>query len=374
MVAAYEPDYATPPGWTLQEVLDERSMNQADLARRTGLSPKLVSQIVNGRAPITAATAVRLERATGIPARLWANLESRYREHQVRLSENEDLARQVDFLEELPIREMVRMGLLTEQAGPIDRLREVLNFFGVAGVGAWRAWADDLLGAASFRKPPSSSPGSLELWLRLGEVGMLKVPCAPWNRTRFRAVLDQARTLTRHPDSAVWSAQLIEECASAGVALVPVPDVSGAEAQGASRWVAPDRALIQFSDRCRWSDVFWFSFFHDARRVLDESKRRIYIHCKVPDADSDPSEEKADSFAQDLLIPPRSAPRLQELATPDDVIRFAADLGIHPGIVVGRLQREGIWAHHTGNSLRQQLVVGGGGGGRGIAGAGARVG
>ena len=34
MVAAYEPDYATPPGWILQEVLDERSMNQADLARR----------------------------------------------------------------------------------------------------------------------------------------------------------------------------------------------------------------------------------------------------------------------------------------------------------------------------------------------------
>ena len=84
MVAAYEPDYATPPGWILQEVLDERSMNQADLARRTGLSPKLVSRIVNGRAPITAAAAVRLERATGIPARLWANLESRYRERQVR--------------------------------------------------------------------------------------------------------------------------------------------------------------------------------------------------------------------------------------------------------------------------------------------------
>lgn len=58
MVAAYEPDYATPPGWILQEVLDERSMDQADLARRTGLSPKLVSRIVNGRAPITAAAAV----------------------------------------------------------------------------------------------------------------------------------------------------------------------------------------------------------------------------------------------------------------------------------------------------------------------------
>ena len=90
MVVAYEPDYATPPGWTLQEVLDEKSMKQADLVRRTGLSSKLVSQILNGRAPITDGTAARLERATGIPVRLWINLESRCREHQVRLRENGD--------------------------------------------------------------------------------------------------------------------------------------------------------------------------------------------------------------------------------------------------------------------------------------------
>lgn len=92
MVAAYGPDSAAPPGWTLQEVLDEKSMTRADLARRTGLPLKLVGRIMNGRAPITTDTAVRLERETGIPARLWINLESRYREHQVRLGKNEDSA------------------------------------------------------------------------------------------------------------------------------------------------------------------------------------------------------------------------------------------------------------------------------------------
>ena len=92
MVFAYEPDSAAPPGWTLEEVLEEKLMTRADLARRTGLPLKLVGRIVNGRAPITADTAVRLERETGIPARLWINLESRYREHQVRLGKNEDPA------------------------------------------------------------------------------------------------------------------------------------------------------------------------------------------------------------------------------------------------------------------------------------------
>lgn len=357
MAVAYQPDYATPPGWTLQEVLDERSMSQADLARRTGLSPKLISQIVNGLAPITAGTAVRLERAAGVPARLWINLESRYREHQVRLADEEELAEQVDLLEELPIKAMVRMELLTKRARPVDRLREVLGFFGVANRDAWRSWADDLLKAASFRKSRGSSPGALAVWLRLGEIGMLKVPCAPWSPERFRTVLDRARTLTLQTDPAVWGPQLVEECASAGVALVPVPNVSGAKAQGASRWIAPERALIQLSDRCRWSDIFWFSFFHEAGHILDETRRRIDIHYRGVD-NSGPSEDKADSFAQELLIPPRRSPGLRKLATNSDVIEFAGDLGIHPGLVVGRLQYEGIWPFSRGNRLRQRLVIG----------------
>ena len=83
----YSPDYATPPGWTLEETLEELSMNQAELARRTGLSTKHVNQIVRGKVPITTEVARRLERATGVPDRLWNNLESRYQEHQARLAE-----------------------------------------------------------------------------------------------------------------------------------------------------------------------------------------------------------------------------------------------------------------------------------------------
>ena len=36
-------------------------------------------------------TARRLERATGLPERLWNNLESRYQEHQARLADVERL-------------------------------------------------------------------------------------------------------------------------------------------------------------------------------------------------------------------------------------------------------------------------------------------
>ncbi|MDE0652416.1 MAG: HigA family addiction module antitoxin [bacterium] len=83
----YSPDHATPPGWTLEETLTELSMSQAELARRTGLSTEHIDRIIRGKAPIAGDTARRLERATGLPERLWNNLESHYQEHQARLAE-----------------------------------------------------------------------------------------------------------------------------------------------------------------------------------------------------------------------------------------------------------------------------------------------
>ncbi len=61
-------------------------MSRADLARHTGLSEKHISQLINGEDPINAETAIRLERATDIPARLWANMEQVYRSHLARLA------------------------------------------------------------------------------------------------------------------------------------------------------------------------------------------------------------------------------------------------------------------------------------------------
>lgn len=87
VVKGFNPDYAVPPGWALEEALEDLSMSQADLARHTGLSEKHISQLIKGEAPVTVDTAIRLERATEIPARLWNNLERTYRAALARLAE-----------------------------------------------------------------------------------------------------------------------------------------------------------------------------------------------------------------------------------------------------------------------------------------------
>src|SRR4051794_25927607 len=109
---AYEPELVLPPGDTLAEVLDERDMTQSDLARRTGLSIKHINQIVNGAAPITPETALLLERATGVAARVWSNLEVAFREYESRQQEEARLEEDLGWLTELPVSELVRRGLI----------------------------------------------------------------------------------------------------------------------------------------------------------------------------------------------------------------------------------------------------------------------
>ena len=76
----FSPDYAIPPGETLKETIEFKGMTQKELSKRTGLTVQSINRIYNGDQPINYETANKLDLVTGIPARFWNNLESKYRE------------------------------------------------------------------------------------------------------------------------------------------------------------------------------------------------------------------------------------------------------------------------------------------------------
>ena len=74
----FEPDYAVLPGDILAEYLRARGMSRAELSRRCGCSPKLVSEIVSGKAPIKPMMATRLEMVLQVKAGIWLGVQARY--------------------------------------------------------------------------------------------------------------------------------------------------------------------------------------------------------------------------------------------------------------------------------------------------------
>ena len=83
----FQPDYAVPPGWVLEEHLEVHGITQAEFARRCGCTTQLISEIVAGRAPVEAETALLFEKELGLAASIWLGIEKRYRLHQMRIAE-----------------------------------------------------------------------------------------------------------------------------------------------------------------------------------------------------------------------------------------------------------------------------------------------
>jgi addiction module HigA family antidote len=351
----YSPDYVVRPGETLLEVLEKLGMSQAELAERIGRPKKTINEIVKGKAAITPETALQLERAFRIPASFWNNLQRNYEAALARLLERKRLENHVSWLEQIPIKAMVKLGWVRSFKDKLDQLEEVLAFFGVASPEQWReVWAGT---AVAFRQTTAfkSDPRAVAAWLRRGELEAHEIDCAPFDKDRFLAVLSEVRSLTVESPE-IFQAALKEGCAAAGVAVAFVPQLPGARVSGATRWMSPEKALIQLSLRYKSDDQLWFTFFHESAHILLHGKRRIFLEGDAASG-SEREEEQAHRFAADFLIPPDEMAQFLEEERPSTAaIRgFAQRVGIAPGIVVGRLQHDGVLEFSHCNRLKRRL-------------------
>ncbi len=347
----YEPDVVFPPGDTLAEWLNERGMTQAELATRAGLSTKHVNQIVKGAAPITTETALGLERVTGVPTHVWNNLEMFYRSHLTRRAEQKRLANDAEWLEQLPVGELVKRGKIERREGAAERVSEICSFFGVANPAAWRKmWQQP---GAAYRASQAfvRDPGAVAAWLRMGEIEATKINCAPFDKSTLLDVVDELRRLTHERDPATWVPKAQVLCASTGIAFVVEPEIAKTRLNGATRWLSPRKALIQISTRHKRHDIAWFTLFHEIGHLVLHSKKDTFIN-DGEEQEAGGVEKEADAYAQQVLIPRQREAAFGTLHTDKDVERFAASIGIAPGIVVGRLQHMGWWKRSEGNDLR----------------------
>jgi HTH-type transcriptional regulator / antitoxin HigA len=363
----YTPEEVSPPGETLAETLDAIGMTQAELALRTGRPLKTINEIIQGKAAITAETALQLERVLNVPAAFWNNREAQYREALARRARKADLEKYVDRLDEVPYAAMAKLGWVAPAKDPVAKLDNLLSFFGVASVPA----LDNLVSGAQFRRSSAYTANRFAIlaWLRHGRVGAERIVCAPYNEALFRRVLHEVRALTvTLPDG--FDSQLVTMCARAGVAVVFTRELPKTHVSGAARWLTSEKAVIQITLRYKTDDQFWFTFFHEAAHILLHGRREgVFIDKNIEDHDEsvhldgmtqvhdDKVEQEANAWASDFLIP---RTELKNLPRPpfsrQAIAAFANRIGISPGIVVGRLQHDGLLPFTHMHDLKRKLI------------------
>lgn len=352
----YQPDIVSAPGETLEEILEERGMTQSELARRMDRPLKTINEVIKGKAAITPETALQLERVLGVSAAFWNRRESLYREYLARRAEEDRLRVAVDWLQQLPLRDMVKHGWVRKAPDTAGQVREVLNFFGFASPKVWTDWCNGL--QVAYRGSPAftSNAAAVAAWLRQGEIEAQSIECQPYDEKKLRASIPWFRSLTLKTP-AEFQPELVRGCAACGVAVVILPELRGTRLCGAARWLTPEKALVQLSLRHKTNDHLWFAFFHEMGHILLHGKRESFLDAEEKH-DGHDKEEQADRFASDVLIPPLAYRGFRQAHPRPDaptIQRFADEIGIAPGIVVGRLQHDAVIGWNTAYHLKERF-------------------
>ncbi len=346
----WTPDVPVAPGETIREILDDRSITQTDFAVRLGKSEKFVSQLVNGKASLTHATAIELERVLGVPSSFWNAAEAQYRDLLARERQRKELEAQAEWAGSFPLKEMAKQGFIAQDAGPA----EVLGYFGVSSVDAYNDyWGSEKRLAARMSTAYTADTPAIAAWLRAGEIAAESIRTAPYSESAFRTALAELRVMSRQPAD-VWREAIRTTSAAAGVAVVFVPDLPKTRCFAVSWRASRTRAVIQIGLRYKTDDHLWFSLFHEAGHLLLDDRKRSGIS----DLDGDSAaEERANRFAADLLIPPAEYQAFVAAGQPSKatVRAFAKRIGIAPSLVVGRLQKDKIIPPSWMNDLKTKL-------------------
>jgi HTH-type transcriptional regulator/antitoxin HigA len=361
----FENATAVHPGEMISEYLEFSGWSQRDLHRRTGLTPKLISEICSGKAPITPPTALSLEKVFQRPAHFWLNLQRRYDEAQARAGLSAKFSEWRDWPKQFPLREMRRFQWLPARS-PQSDVDVLLNFFGVSSPQSWQAvWKASQVAYRQTRRFLTTEE-AVSAWVRATELEAadLDFEVKEFDERRLHASLEELRTLTKEPASK-FIPKVQSICAMAGVLVVWVPGLPHTGISGCARWLTDKKALVGLTFRYKWDHQMWFTFFHEIGHLILHGKDHDFVvdnptedmTDRVVDPDMQKHEEEANRFSADTLIPPKA---LAEFIaggtfTNDTVKGFANKQGIGPGIVVGRLQQEGLLEYYQGTKLMRKF-------------------
>ncbi|HPQ94625.1 MAG: ImmA/IrrE family metallo-endopeptidase [Thiothrix sp.] len=360
----FAPDWVSPPGDTILDLMNGREWTQAELAERLGFSLKHVNQLIKGKVALTEDAAIRLQSVLGSSVEFWLKREAQYRERAAMLEAQQRHAGMIGWLDQLPVKDLMKLGVIENRridANSKPRLvTEMLAFFGVATPEQWQSHYGSMEVCFRRSRAEQSDIGAISAWLRMGEQTAEKLDGPYYDESRFKAALQEIRALTiLSPQE--FQPRLMQSLHQAGVALVLVPALPGAGVSGVARWLNAHRPLIQLSLYGKSNDRFWFTLFHEVAHILLHGKEKKAVFLDDPgNGESDsPQEKEANAWARDFLIPRDRASMLEEMPKTKVMVKaLAAELGIHSGIVVGRLQYEGLipmkWMNDLKDSFRFQ--------------------
>jgi HTH-type transcriptional regulator / antitoxin HigA len=348
------------PGQLLLKLIEQREWTQRIVAIILGVGETIINKIASGQRSVDAEMAVMFEGLFGVDANIFLELQQSYDLAKARLTAMPDANRtnRATLFGDLPISEMIkRRWLDAEDVKNVSQVESALTkFFGVESLDQ----IEVLPHAAQKTQVATPATPTQLVWIyKVREIAN-EMMVATYSPKKVREALQKLEVLMMTPDDVRKVPRILAEC---GIRFVIVETIGSAKIDGVCFWLDDESPVIGMTLRFDRIDNFWFVLRHEMEHILRlHGRTSIMMDAELEGEKAGTSlsvleeERQANEAAAEFGVSSKMIQKFIDLKSPIfreiDLLGFAKTMQVHPGIVVGRLQRQ------TGryDLFRQHLV------------------
>lgn len=326
------------PGQRVKALLIELGWTQTELAHVLGLPAATINQITQGKRPISASMAKLLGVALDRPALEFADLQARWDLSQAP-EPNDEVRTRALAQSRFPIRAMAKRGWISSGPGASTH-NELCRFFGVNSLEQMGT-----IGHAAKKSTEGDLTGEQLVWLyRVRQIAKEMIP-GEYTPEKLREAIGAFSKMRSDPDTIRSVPRLLN---NAGVRFVVCETLPGSKIDGVCFWLDDKSPVVALSLRFDRIDNFWFVLRHECSHVLHgHGKDGAIIDADLDSgivSSVDEEERIANSEAMEFCAPSKELNdfylRKRPFFAEREVLAFAKRIQVHPGLVVGQLQRK----------------------------------
>jgi len=332
------------PGEYLADELKERGWSQTEFAEIIDRPVRLVNEIVNGKRGITPDTAREFAAALGTSPELWMNLDSAYQlwKTTADLSHIEERAKMRSLY---PVREMINRRWIRSSEDNQIVQSQLLRYFEIKSLTERPQLATRAAAKRSDASDADMNPLQIAWLYRVKQISET-FTATPYSEEKLRDAVSELSTYRKNPSEISRIPRLLAAC---GVHFVIVEGLPTSKIDGVAFW-NNDSPVIGMSLRYDRIDNFWFVLRHEIEHILrGDGKEVIVIDADLDTGTSDSeglseAERAANMAAAEFCVHQKDLDdfiaRQFSMFPKEKVLGFAERMRVHPGLVVGQLQRK----------------------------------
>ena len=353
-IVEYQDLIAFHPGAYVEEIVDDLNITQAEFAERLGVSSKLISKIINGQDNISASSAEKLARLTGISMETWLNLQAQYdaKISEIKDSQDSDEVRIAGFFDFKYLKE--NRFITNKRYSITDKIKELRKLLKISSLSKLATFNASVSYRRSSLRNEEKSIVCSNAMLDLATERARNITDNKYSRYKLKQSFPTIKQLSLKMPEEFYPilVNLLLEC---GIVLEVLPMLAGAGLNGATKKFKNGSVLLLVTDRYKYADIFWFTLVHELGHIYYEDFYSDYKNKENYLA----KEEKADEFASEFFISQKQFDQFvsKKNFTKESIKTFSDDLNIDPGILVGRLQKNKLIVYSVFNSLRTRYKV-----------------